>query len=67
MSLGQTTLENLLESQEATRTPLGDNAGSSHSGELVIPQGNWRWQTLFWSPPTCLLGFLGDSDGKEST
>ena len=38
MSLGQTTLlilENLLESQEATRTPLGDiDAGSSHFGEL---------------------------------
>ena len=46
----------LLEGQEATGTPSGNiDSGGSHFGELVLPQGHWCWQVLFWSPPSSLF------------
>ena len=45
-------LGELPEGQEATGTPSGDtDAGGSHLGELIWPQGHWCWEAPFWSPP----------------
>ena len=58
-SLGQTsllTLKSLLERQEATAAHPGNvDTGSSHFGELVLPQRHWYLQISFWNPSSLFV------------
>lgn len=49
-------LQVLWERQEATKThPEDTDTGNSHLGELILPQGHWCEQILFWNPPYSFL------------
>ena len=46
----------LWERQEATKTyPVDTDTGSSHLGEIILPQGHWCEQILLWNLPYSLL------------